>query len=330
MRTEVDLIMSGKSVGAELSKYLKTVSYREALDGEADTLEVTLQDVAGLFMSGWFPTRGTMIEAILENEYERMPLGDFYVDEIENSFPPSECKIKGTSIPPGSNVKAAEKWRSWQGVRLSDVGMDLATKAGLKFYYEGSYNPEFDRVEQSDESDLQFLHRLCETHGLALKLNDKQLIILDMEVYENKGAVKELEKGSSQIKRFSVRSTLNEIYTRCAVSYDSGDDIFPYAASMSEVGALSGLLGGGKVLQVNRRVRSDGEAIMLARKRLKAKNREETKMQMTLAGDFRLRAGATVRLSKFKVFDGKYLIQKATHTVGSGGYESTIELSRVN
>ena len=112
MRTTVEIKMNGKAVGKDLEKYLKSVSYREALDGEADTLDVTLQDIEGLFMNEWFPKRGTSIELTLMTEYAMMDLGEFYVDEIENSFPPSECKIKGTSIPPGSNVKAAEKWRS--------------------------------------------------------------------------------------------------------------------------------------------------------------------------------------------------------------------------
>ena len=77
-------------------------------------------------------------------------------------------------------------------------------------------------------------------------------------------------------------------------------------------------------------MKSAGEAERLARKKLKAKNREETKVQMTLVGNFSLRAGATVTLEKFGAFSGKYLIQKATHTLGSGGYETAIEISKVN
>ena len=330
MKTTVEITMNGKAVGKDLEKYLKSVSYREALDGEADTLDVTLQDIEGLFMNEWFPRRGTSIEIAFFDEYSMMNLGFFYVDEIENSFPPSECKIKGTSIPPGSNVKAAEKWRSWELVTLRQIAGDIATGAGLRLYYETSYDPTLDRAEQSDESDLQFLHRLCSDNGLALKLNDKQLIIFDIEEYEKRGATSIITKGSSLIKRFSARSTLNEIYSSCEVKYDDGNVELPYSGFTG--GALSGLFssGSGKKLKVNKRVKSAGEAERLARKKLKAKNREETKVQMTLVGNFSLRAGATVTLEKFGAFSGKYLIQKATHTLGSGGYETAIEISKVN
>ena len=334
MRTWIELTIEGKKVSTELSKYLKAASYREALDGEADTLEITLQDKDGLFMGDWFPDRGAMLELTITNERQQMPLGDFYVDEIENTFPPSECKIKATSIPPSSTVKAAEKWRSWEQCTLRKIASDIASGAGLSLYYESGYNPTLDRAEQSDESDLKFLHRLCEDNGLALKLNDKQLIIFDIEKYESEGAIAELVKGSDNIKRFSARATLNEIYSSCQVNFDSGDVDLPLSglADGGLGGAISSFFskGGGKTLKLNKRVSSIGDAQRLAKKKLKAKNREETKIQLTLIGDFRLRAGATVKLSKFAMFNGKYLVQRAVHSVGSSGYTTEIEITKVN
>lgn len=328
MKNELGLKMNGKAVGGDISRYLKTLSYREALDGEADTLEVTLHDIDGLFMSSWFPPRGATIEATIQNEYERMPLGRFYVDEIENSFPPSECKIKATSIPPQSNVKAAEKWRSWESVNLSKVASDIATGAGLSLYFETSYDPVLDRAEQSDESDLQFLHRLCKDNGLALKLNDQQLIIFDIEEYEKNSTVTEYFKGSARIKRFSARATLNEIYSDCQVNYDDGNTTLPFVG-LSVGAAISAAFGSSsKTLKINRRVKSIGEAQRLAKKKLAEKNREETKINLTVVGDFLLRAGATIELIEFDIYNGKYLIQKATHSLGTNGYETAIEVTK--
>ena len=112
----IELVMNGKSVGASLSKYLKSLSYREALDGESDTLEVTLQDVEGLFRGSWQPTRGMSLEAAIVDEYAVMNLGSFELDEIESSFPPSECKIKGNALPSVSSLKSEDKSRSWESV----------------------------------------------------------------------------------------------------------------------------------------------------------------------------------------------------------------------
>ncbi len=327
--TAIELVMNGKSVGAELSKYLKGLSYREALDGEADTLEVTLQDVDGLFRSAWFPSRGMTIEATIYDEYTALPLGSFEIDEIENSFPPSECKIKGNSIPSTSGVKSVEKSRSWEQVPLSAIAADIASGGGLRLYYETSEDPLIERAEQSEESDLAFLHRLCKDKGLALKMNDRQLVIFDIEKYEGATATGAIVKGDSRLKRFSVRSTLNEVYSKCEVKYKSGRKGELIEGSYASGGILETMFGSsGRTLKVNKKVSTKAEADRLAKKSLKAKNREETKVQVTLVGDMSMRAGATILLAGFEVFDGKYLIQKATHTVGGSGYETALEMTR--
>ena len=48
---------------------------------------------------------------------------------------------------------------------------------------------------------------------------------------------------------------------------------------------------------------------------------------MTLAGSVHLVAGNTIALQGFQTFNGKYMIDKATHKI-SGGYTTTLELSQ--
>ena len=327
--TWIELSMNGRVVSSELSKYLKGLTYREALDGEADTLEVTLQDVDGLFRSAWFPSRGMTIEATIYDDYSALPLGSFEIDEIENSFPPSECKIKGNSIPSSSGVKSVEKSRSWEQVPLSAIALDIAVGGGLKLYYETTEDPLIERAEQTEESDLAFLHRLCKDKGLALKMNDRQLIIFDIEKFEGTAAIGAVIKGGKALKRFSVRTTLNEVYSKCEVKYKNGRKGELIEGSYSSGGILSTVFGsGGRTLKVNKKVTTKAEADRLAKKSLKAANREETKVQLTVIGDMRMRSGATLLLEGFEVFDGKYLIQKATHTVGGSGYETAVEMTR--
>ena len=327
-RTSIEISINGKLVSGNLRQYLKSLSYREALDGEADTLEVTLQDAEGLFMSEWFPRRGMRIEATILDEYTAMPLGNFEIDEIENEMPPSECKIKGNTIPWSSGLKSEEKSRSWEQVPLSTIARDIALGGGLRLYYDAADDPVIERAEQSEESDLKFLHRLCRDKGLALKMNDEKLIIFEIERYEAASAIAEYEKGGSEIKKFHARSTLNEVYTRCEVKYKHGRKGQVIEGSYEGGGMLDRLTGSGRTLKVNKKVSTQAEADRLARKSLERKNREETKLNMTVAGDMRLRAGSTVKLRKFEVFDGKYIIRQATHTVGVGGYETTVEMTR--
>ena len=226
-------------------------------------------------------------------------------------------------------MKSVGKSRSWEQVTLSKIASDVATGGGMLLFYDTSEDPLIERAEQSEESDLKFLHRLCRDQGLALKVNDRKIIIFDIEKYEAASAVETIDRTSALLKRFSVRTTLNEVYSKCEVKYKNGRKGELISGSYSSGGVLSSVFGtGGKTLKINKKVATVGEAERLARKELKAANRAETKMQMTLVGDMNLRAGATILLEGFEVFDGKYLIEKATHSVGTGGYETTVEMSK--
>ena len=80
----------------------------------------------------------------------------------------------------------------------------------------------------------------------------------------------------------------------------------------------------------NEKVSTREEARQLAMKRLRQKNKSEYKASFTLTGDTRLVAGVTVEVSGYGAFDGKYIIETATHSVSkSGGYKTDITLRRV-
>ena len=86
----------------------------------------------------------------------------------------------------------------------------------------------------------------------------------------------------------------------------------------------------GQVLEVNEKVSTREEARLLAMKRLRQKNKAEYKASFSLSGDTRLVAGVTVEVLGYGAFDGKYIIETATHSISkSGGYKTDITLRRV-
>mgnify|MGYP000853695874 FL=1 len=64
-------------------------------------------------------------------------------------------------------------------------------------------------------------------------------------------------------------------------------------------------------------------------KRLRQKNKGEFKASFKLTGDARLVAGITVQVSGYGAFDGKYIIETATHSVSKSGYKTDLTLRRV-
>ena len=83
----------------------------------------------------------------------------------------------------------------------------------------------------------------------------------------------------------------------------------------------------GKVLKVNQKCETQADAERLARNKLREKNKEQVKVNLTTLGNFACAAGNVVKLSGFGKFDFNYLIEKATHTL-QDGYTTQVELRR--
>ena len=84
----------------------------------------------------------------------------------------------------------------------------------------------------------------------------------------------------------------------------------------------------GQTLEINEKVSDKEEARKLAMKRLRQKNKAEFSAEFTLVGDVLLVAGVTVEVVGYGAFDGKYIIETATHNL-TGGYTVGVKLRRV-
>lgn len=156
-----------KDISADLQQYLKNVSYTDNMSGEADDLQLTLEDKAGLWQSAWMPEKGATLDVSVKLinwqsiGEQVVRFGLFEIDEITSSGMPSEVQIKAVSVPDNNNLRGAERTRSWEKAELKRIANDIATEAGLTLYYDvKEYNPVIDRAEQTEQSDLSFLYKL--------------------------------------------------------------------------------------------------------------------------------------------------------------------------
>lgn len=319
----------GEDVSANLTPYLKSISYTDNAGGEADTAEIELEDSSHKFIGDWLPKRGITVRIILyreswqgDNQIETFDLGTFEHDEIEISYPPSTAKIKLNSIPQNSGLRQRDESRAWENVQLSQIANDVAAKAGVVLFYETVEDPTIKRAEQSEVSALAFLEKLCADNGLALKVSDGKLIIFDETKLEAQEPVAHLDYDLSTITRFSATVTLNETFKKCEVVYKHGQKDEKISGTFEAPDKDEG-----KTLKVNQRVESQAEAEKLARKKLRDKNKQETTVRLTTIGRFELVAGNVIELVNHGRLSGRYLIEKSHHHVGSG-YTVDLELRR--
>ncbi|MBQ5345374.1 MAG: transcriptional regulator, partial [Acidaminococcaceae bacterium] len=83
----------------------------------------------------------------------------------------------------------------------------------------------------------------------------------------------------------------------------------------------------GKTLEIKEQVESIADAERLAKKRLREKNKEEWTGNISVVGNLLIVAANTVALQGFGVFDGNYIIVRASHSI-SNGYTTSFDVRR--
>lgn len=253
-------------------------------------------------------------------------MGVFEIDSIDVSGPPTKATLKATSIPYTTTLRMEKKSKAWEKISLKAIGEEIASNCGLSLMYEASYNPMYKRKEQVQTSDIKFLMRLCHAAGMALKVTAMMIVIYDAAEYDNKPAIRTFTYGEGDIISYKLGTSLTDTaYTSCHVTYtdpDTKENIeYTYTPDTSE--------GTGQTLEVNEKVTSTEEAEILAKKRLREKNAQEFTASLKVVGDVSLVAGVTVKLKGFQIFDRKYKVTQAKHSLSSSGYTVDLSLKQV-
>lgn len=274
--------------------------------------------------------KGTEIHAVI---IQKNPFSDgkdkvhdcgvFEIDSVDFSGPPDKLTIKATSIPYSSTLRQTEKTKVWENSTLKNIGAAIAQNNGMQLMYISSYNPTYKRKEQLNISDIVFLQTLCKGAGISLKVTSKMIVMFDAAEYEKKPEVKKLKKGKKNILSYKLSTkTTDTEYVKCTVSYTNPVTKEKIEATYTKPG------GGGEnaqELKIEEKVNSKEEALILAGKYLRAKNKGETTAQITVIGDVDYCAGITVRLYGYGEYDGKYIVETATHNL-TGGYTTDLKL----
>jgi phage protein D len=327
----MQLTYNNVSITADLQRYLKSFTYTDNMSGQSDDLQIVLDDRDDLWLNSWFPEKGAVITPTIirknwtaDGEVKTLSLGKFEVDEPAIGGPPSEVTIKALSIPEGSaTLRGEQKSNAWERTTLSKIASTIAGKNGMKFIFDSTHDPSYDRLDQSEQTDLAFLQDQCGDAGLDLKIAEGRIIIFDAVKYEAAAPIATITRGKSEVISYSGRTTLNEIYKACTVKYTDSKTKKTYMATYDAQNAPST----GKVLTVNQRVTSFAEAKALAKRKLRQANSKETIMNVTIPGDTKYIASMTVQLDNFGKFSGKYIINQAIHR--GCEYTTTLQLYRV-
>lgn len=350
-------------VSEQINQDVLSFEYTDKETNEADELSISLKDETGKWAGSWKPNGGETIKAQIyagttQKRDKKLYFGRFYVDQIRASGAPRTCEIRAVSIPLGKPIRRRIKSRAWEKKKLKEIAETIAKESELTLLYDCQENPSFDRQDQSKTSDLQFLQKLCEENGISLKVTDDTLVLFDQASYEKKEPIKTIELGVSPVLSWDFETNQSETYRSVTVSYRNPKekkkgkagrydlDAKPQSSTPSRYGGETKKKSNpavqsytytdpyadenGQEYALKKRATSLEDAKRLAKAKLRQLNARSVTGSLTLVGDTELVAGGVVEIKGFGSFDGKFIIEQAGHSVGSGGYTTALSLRRVN
>jgi len=328
-RTKISIQIEGADVSGTVENYFLGMTYTDHEEDKTDDLQINLEDRDGV----WISELGNEVTAaIIQENWETdggdkvLDCGIFEVDSLDYSGPPGQVTIKATSLPHRASIRSDKKSRGWEKIKLSAIAGEIAAKNGMNCMFESAIDPFYKRREQVQISDIVFLQGLCKDAGISLKASAKCIILFDEADYEKKESVRKIKHGESEITSFRFgASAADTKYSKCHVSYTNPqtNETIEYTYTPRDSS------GDRQTLEINERVSDREEARRLAMKRLRQKNKSEFSAEFSLVGDTSLVAGVNVETEGFGMFDGKYIIETATHNVTGSGYTTQIKLRRV-
>ena len=342
-RTKVEISFAGVNITKSIQPYLLSLSYTDNEEGEADDLQLTLQDRDGLWLEKWLAeavetaAAGQLkMQAVLvpENwqggEQDRLlDCGTFELDSVTAQAPPATVTIKGNSLPYSARIRQTLRSKAWEAYSLSGIAGQLAAENGLGLMYEAADDPFYSRIEQVQTSDIAFLTKLCQNAGLSLKATGQLLVLFDQAAYEQKPSVYTIRRDGGAYTKYKLAAGSADVqYSSCRVSYvdpATGECI----SGVAKIEDYKPKAKSNQQLEITAKVANAAEAKALAEKHLRLQNKYAHTASFSLPGNPQLAAGLCVQLAGFGGWSGKYIISQARHSLSGSGYSTQIELRKV-
>ena len=356
VQTRLSVFIEGMDVTEEVGSGLLSFCYSDRETGEADTVTFTLMDPDGKWAGSWRPDGGEKVTATIysgtvDGITSMLDCGSFTVDSLRYSGLPRVMEISATAIPLNIPIRRRKKTRAWEKTSLKSIAEAIARENSLELLWDAEDAEYPDQVKQDKASDLEFLMRLCRDAGASVKVTDGRLVVFDQRSYERKDPIGSIVLGTSGVISWNFSTQKAETYRSVKVSWRSPKQKSKVTAASyynrdfekqkpaktsgnpavnEYVYADPDAPEDGQEFEIRKKCSSRADAERLAKAKLRELNARSVTGSITLVGDTLFVAGAVVGISGFGAWDGNFIIEAARHSIGSGGYVTSLELRRVN
>ena len=320
MTPDFKVIAAGINITPQIKDRLIGLTVTDEAGTKADTVEIQLDDRDGLIE---LPRPGAPLLVMLGyRETGLLPMGLFTSDEVTVSSPPATLTIRAKAADLGGAIKG-QKTRSWDKVGLVDIVQTIAGEHGLAPKVAQRFQAiRYEHIDQTDESDLNFLDRIGRDHDALVSVKGGALLFMGRGEGKTVSGLpippRPLLEGDTI--SWTLTLTTRENYGAVtAVWHDK------QAAKRQEVKAGDGE----PVLKLRHVYATEDEAKRAAEAKLGEISRGNDTFEATLPGDPLIAAEGRVLAVGFRAgVNGLWSTLTATHELSASGYLTTIRTER--
>ncbi|MFT3967751.1 MAG: contractile injection system protein, VgrG/Pvc8 family [Sphingobium sp.] len=322
------ITLDGKDLTSTMKPRLMELSLTEKRGGEADQLDITLNDSRGDLA---IPRPGVRLHVRLgwasgsDVAIGLVDKGDFIVDAVEHSGPPDAITIRARAADLSGDMRSRRE-KSWHDSTIGQIVADVAARHKLTPRVAPALaGKAVKTATQSRESDLAFLKRLGREHDAVATIKAGSLIFSPI------GAA--ITATGKAIPSATVRRRDGD---RHRFSIEKQEEVTGVEASYHDLGAgrKKTVTAGksGKTRKLSRTYASEAEAKAAASAEQSRAGRLPLKLSFDLAlgrPDLYPERRITAQGFKKEIDAQGWLIAQVTHRLGGGGFTTALEMEGV-
>lgn len=319
MKQLFKIVCNGRDITSELKERLSALTLVDQAGAEADRLSLTITDIKGKVT---LPVVGAELRVELGyKETGLVSLGTFIIDNVRLYGPPDKMTVNASSANLTASLKE-QKSRSFDKKTLEQLVKIIALENGLEPKVDKTLGSSFyEHVDQTEESDLNFLKRLADRLNAVVKVVEGNLVITSKGNGRNISDIKMPEvvitKGGCSF--YNMDMSERNLYKSVRAGYrslDQNETVFKVAGDGVPVFTIRELFADG--------VKAEAAAMGL----LERFTRSSDVLQLKIPGNPGVRAESNLRLSGFRDgIDGSWVVSKAVHAFNPI-FTTTIEATK--
>ncbi|WP_372395149.1 contractile injection system protein, VgrG/Pvc8 family (plasmid) [Azospirillum sp. HJ39] len=175
MKPAYSIVVDGDDVTSAFQGQLASLTVTDKTGTDSDELEIEVTDPAGRIA---LPRRGVMVRISIGWGGALVDKGTYEIDEVEHSGPPDVIRIKGRAAQLQGKVKE-QREASYHDVTLGRIVSTIADRLELIAAIDPKLAAtKVGHIDQTNESDANFLTRLGKTYGATATIKDGRLVFV--------------------------------------------------------------------------------------------------------------------------------------------------------